>query len=267
LTSSTLYIDHDRGLQRLHPLTKLVVTLFLVVLAFLLPSMWAGYVVFLLGVVPLALWGGILRPLWSALWKIVLPFAISMFVIQGLFWTGGTPVVSLGPLSLKAEGLVFATTITGRLLAIMGSFLLFSLGTPPDDLMISLEERGVPNSVTYIILSTIQLVPGLQVRAGKIRDAQRARGLETEGNIFQRMRSMLPLVEPLVLGSIIDVDERAIALEARGFSSNTPKTFFRTVEDRRWEQIFRWALLILSVILILVRLFWPLISRYWGDGG
>lgn len=267
MTSSTLYIDHDRGLQRLHPLTKLVISLFLIVLALVLPSMWSGYVVFLLGVVPLALWGGILRPLWSALWKIVLPFAISMFLIQGLFWTDGTPVASLGPLSLKAEGLVFATRITGRLLAIMGSFLLFSLGTPPDDLMISLEERGVPNSITYIILSTIQLVPGLQVRAGKIRDAQRARGLETEGNIFQRLRSMLPLVEPLVLGSIIDVDERAIALEARGFSSNTPKTFFRTVEDRRWEQIFRWALLILSVILILVRLFWPLISRYWGGVG
>ncbi len=98
MTSSTLYIDHDRGLQRLHPLTKLVISLFLIVLALVLPSIWSGYVVFLLGVVPLALWGGILRPLWSALWKIVLPFAISMFLIQGLFWTDGTPVASLGPL-------------------------------------------------------------------------------------------------------------------------------------------------------------------------
>lgn len=264
MTSATLYIEQNRGLQRLHPLTKLVISLFLIVLALVLPSMWAGYLVFLLGVVPLALWGGILRPLWSALWKIVLPFAISMFVIQGLFWTGGTPVVELGPLSLKAEGLLFATTITGRLLAIMGSFLLLSLGTAPDDLMIALEERGVPNSVTYIVLSTMQLVPGLQVRAGKIRDAQRARGLETEGSILQRMRSMLPLVEPLVLGSIIDVDERAIALEARGFSSETPKTFFRTVEDRRWEQILRWILLLGSIILILLRIFWPLISRSIG---
>lgn len=266
MTANTLYIDHDRGLQRLHPLTKLVISLFLIVLAIVLPSMWTGYLVFLLGVVPLALWGGILRPLWSALWKIVLPFAISMFVIQGLFWTDGTPVATLGPLSLKAEGLVFATTITGRLLAIMGSFLLFSLGTPPDDLMISLEERGVPNSITYIILSTIQLVPGLQVRAGKIRDAQRARGLETEGNIFQRMRSMLPLVEPLVLGSIIDVDERAIALEARGFSSDIEKTFYRTVDDRRWEQVLRWVLLIASVLLILAAIFWPLIGRFLGGG-
>lgn len=266
MTTATLYVDHDRGLQRLHPLTKLAAALFLIVLALALPSMWAGYAVFLLGVVPLALWGGILRPLWSALWKIVLPFAISMFLIQGLFWTGGTPVVALGPLSLKAEGLVFATTITGRLLAIMGSFLLFSLGTPPDDLMISLEERGVPNSITYIFLSTIQLVPGLQMRSEKIRDAQRARGLETEGNIFQRLRSMLPLVEPLVLGSIIDVDERAIALEARAFSRETEKTFFRTVPDRRWEQILRWILLIAAMLLILLRLFWPLIAR-WTESG
>ncbi len=267
MTAATLYIDRDRGLQHLHPLTKLVISLFLIVLALVLPGLWGGYVVFLLGIVPLALWGGILRPLWSALWKIVLPFAISMFVIQGLFWTDGTPVASFGPLSLKSEGLVFATRITGRLLAIMGSFLLFSLGTRSDDLMISLEERGVPNSITYIILSTIQLVPGLQARAGKIRDAQRARGLETEGNIVQRLRSMLPLVEPLILGSIIDVDERAIALEARAFSSDIAKTFFRTVDDRRWEQILRWFLIALACLLILLRLFGPLISRFLGDGG
>jgi energy-coupling factor transport system permease protein len=266
LTANTLYIDTDRGLQRLNPLTKLVISLFLIVLALVLPWIWAGYLVFLLGIVPLALWGGILRSLWSALWKIVLPFAISMFVIQGLFWTGGTPVVTLGPLSFKAEGLVFATTITGRLLAIMGSFLLVSLGTAPDDLMISLEQRGIPNTITYIILSTIQLVPGLQVRSEKIRDAQRARGLETEGSILQRLRSMLPLVEPLVLGSIIDVDERAIALEARGFSRETTKTFYRTVQDRRWEQILRWALLIISLLLILGRILWPFIGPYLFSG-
>jgi energy-coupling factor transport system permease protein len=267
LSASTFYIDHSRGLQRLNPLTKLATMLFLIVLAIVPPSIWAGYVVFLLGVVPLALWGGILRPLWSALWKIVLPFSVSMFIIQGLFWTGGTPVVELGPLSLKAEGIVFATTITGRLLAIMGSFLLYSLGTPPDDLMITLEQRGVSNSITYIVLSAIQLVPGLQVRADKIRDAQRARGLETEGNILQRLRSMLPLVEPLVLGSIIDVDERAIALEARGFSHEASKSFYRTVPDRRWEQILRWVLFSASILLILLRIFWPLINRYLLGAG
>ncbi len=259
MAAGTLYIDNDRGLQRLNPLTKLVVTLFLIILALIAPGVWPVYLVFLLGVIPLALWGGILRPLWSALWKIILPFAISMFLIQGLFWTGGTPIYTLGPLSLKAEGLLFATRITGRLLAIMGGFLLFSLSTPPDDLMITLEERGVPNSLTYIILSTIQLIPGLQTRASKIRDAQRSRGLETEGNLWLRIKSLIPLVEPLVLGSIVDVDERAIALEARGFSSSHKKSFFRAVADHTWEKVLRWLLLILGVVLILLRLLWPLV--------
>jgi energy-coupling factor transport system permease protein len=77
---------------------------------------------------------------------------------------------------------------------------------------------------------------------------------------------MLPLVEPLVLGSIIDVDERAIALEARGFSSDKPKTFFRTVEDQRWEQILRWVLVIASVLLIVGRILWPFLGRYLGSG-
>lgn len=260
MAESTLYIDRDRGLQRLNPLTKLAITLFLISLALAVPGLWTAYLIFLLGALPLALWGGIARPLWSALWKIILPFAISMFLIQGFFWTGGTPIYSLGPLSLKEEGLLFAARITGRLLTIMGSFLLFSLATPPDDLMIALEERGVPNSLTYIILSTIQLVPGLQSRAGKIRDAQRSRGLETEGGLWLRVKSLVPLVEPLVLGSIIDVDERAIALEARGFSSSHQKTFFRTVTDHSWETIVRWLLLILSAAAILLRLLWPLLA-------
>lgn len=261
MTTATIYIAKDRGLQRLNPLTKLVIAIFITILAFALSGIWAGYIVFLLTVVPLALWGGILRPLWSALWKIVLPFAISMFVIQGLFWTGGTPIYTLGPLSLKVEGLEFAARISGRLLAILGSFVLFSLSTRPDDLMIALEERGIPNSLTYIILSTIQLVPGLQARAGKIRDAQRARGLETEGAIWRRIKSLIPLVEPLVLGSIIDVDERAIALDARGFSSPRRKTLYREVSDRAWERILRWSLIILGLLLIMLRLLWPFLGN------
>ena len=48
--------------------------------------------------------------------KITLPFAISVFLIQGLFWTNGTPIVDLGPLSLKREGLLFAAQSTGRIL-------------------------------------------------------------------------------------------------------------------------------------------------------
>ena len=119
--------------------------------------------------------------------KIALPFAISVFLIQGLFWTNGTPVVHLGPLSLKAEGLLFAVQSTGRILAVVGSFLLLSLTTRPDALMIALDQRGAPKALTYIVLATIQIAPRFQAKANTILDAQRARGLETEGSVGRRI--------------------------------------------------------------------------------
>lgn len=47
-----------------------------------------------------------------------------------------------------------------------------------------------------------------------IMDAQRSRGLETEGNLITRAKSFLPLISPVVMSSLINTRERAIALES-----------------------------------------------------
>ena len=124
-----------------------------------LPGPWGPYAVFLLVLLPLAAWGRVLPDLLRGALKIALPFAISVFLIQGLFWTGGTPVVGLGPLSLKREGLLFALQSTGRILAIIGSFLLLALTTRPDALMRTLDQHGLPKALTYVVLATIQIAP------------------------------------------------------------------------------------------------------------
>lgn len=242
MSAFSLYVDRNSRLNRLNPLTMLAVVGFCLVAGLALPAAWMPYVVVGLILVPLAAWGRVLRPLLSAAFKIVLPFAVSVFLIQGLFWTAGTPVVHLGPLSLKREGLLFAAQSTGRILAVLGSFLLLSLTTRPDALMIALSQRGVPKSLTYIVLATIQIAPRFQAKANTILDAQRARGLETEGGIGRRARAVVPLVVPLVLGSIIDIEERAIALEARAFSRVGPKTSLLVLHDSRSQQIGRWLL-------------------------
>jgi len=259
--SYSLYNDTGSGFHRLNPLTKLVLVLFLAVCAIFIPGLWTAYIVFLLGIMPLAVWGRLLRPFAITLWKLILPFAISVFLIQGFFWTGGTPLFTIGPLSFKEEGLYFAIASTGRILAIMSSFLLFSLVTRPDNLMIALEQRGAPNSLTYIVLSALQIVPSFRAKANTIIDAQHSRGLQTKGGLKTRVRALFPLVEPLILSSIMDVDERAIALEARAFSSKRRKTFLRTIPDTRRQRFLRWFLIVLSLIIILARIAWPLITR------
>ena len=250
----SLYVPRESGLHDLHPLTKVALAGFFLVAGVALPGTWPVYAAFALLIVPLAVWGRILRPLARAAGPIVLPFALSLFLIQGFFWTGGTPILELGPLSLKREGVIFAVRSTGRILMIVSSFLLLSLSTRPDALMLSLAQRGVPRAITYIILATMQLVPRFQDKAATILDAQRARGLETEGSLLRRARALLPLVKPLILGSIIDIEERAIALEARAFGRSGPKTSLLALTDSAVQAVARWLLLLAAVALVTLRL-------------
>ncbi len=173
--SLSLYVPRQSGLHRLNPLTKLTLAGFLLVASLALPWAWSTYALLAFPVLPLAAWGRILRSLLTNVWRVSLPFAVSVFLIQGLFWHGGTPVFALGPLSFKHEGLVFAVASTGRILLVVSSFLLLFLSTRPDLLMISLSQRGLPASLTYIVLATVQIIPRFQARAATILAAQQSR--------------------------------------------------------------------------------------------
>jgi energy-coupling factor transport system permease protein len=199
---------------------------------------------------------GVLKQLLAISWKIVLPFAISVFLIQGFLWPQGTPVFSIGPISLKAEGLAFAVVSTGRIFLIISSFLWFSLTTRPDHLMNSLSGIGFPANLAYVIVTTIQIAPRFQQRAATILDAQRARGLETEGGIATRARAIVPLVIPLVLSSLIDVEERALAIEARAFNRAGTKTSLVDIPEARWESAARRAIVVGMVAVAAASIWW-----------
>ncbi len=248
-------------MHRLHPMTKLVIVLFCLVLGLFLPGVWLTYAAFALIIIPLAAWAGILPPFLKAVFKTALPIVISLFLVQGLFWPGGTPIVSLGPLSFKQEGVAFAIRSAGRFIMIVGSFLLLTFTTRPDGLMLALSQRGVPGSIAYIILSTMQIVPRFQAKANTILDAQRSRGLETEGNLFVRLRALLPLIQPLLLGSIVDIEERAIALEVRAFGRQGPKTSLLVLEDTGFQRLIRLLLLLASLAVIAWRIYLWLAPR------
>jgi energy-coupling factor transport system permease protein len=254
-TTFSLYLERASALHRLHPLTKMALTLFCLVTGIVAPGEWGGFLLFLVLIVPLAAVARILRPFLSAVAKAVLPFAISLFLVQGFFWPEGTPILQLGPVSLKEEGLSFAIRSSGRILVIVSSFLLLTFTTRPDALMQALRERGVPRSITYILLTTIQIVPRFQAKASTILDAQRSRGLETEGGFGQRVRALLPLIQPLLLGSIVDIEERAIALEVRAFGREGERTSLGVLYDTQNQVVLRWLLLLATVAAIVLR-FW-----------
>ena len=252
--TATLYLPRTSGVHRLNPVTKLSLALAAVVAGATLETLTVTVAVFVFGLVPLAVWGRILRPFLRICVRVVWPFAVSLYPIQGFFAEGTTILLTLGPFSLKAEGLRIATQLTARLLVGLGAATLLMLSTRPDVLMHSLVQHGLPAQVSYIVVASLQIIPGFQARAQAILDAQRSRGLETEGNLLRRLRALVPLVSPLILGSLMDLEERAIALEARAFTRRGPKTSLTEIRDPAWERALRWLLLLIMAGLIVVRL-------------
>jgi energy-coupling factor transport system permease protein len=84
-------------------------------------------------------------------------------------------------------------------------------------------------------------------------EAQRARGLDTEGSWPRRLRGVLPLVAPLVIGSLVEIEERALALEVRAFGAPGRRTVLRRLPDGAGQRAARWALAGIAVAGLLAR--------------
>jgi energy-coupling factor transport system permease protein len=69
------------------------------------------------------------------------------------------------------------------------------------------------------------------------------------------VRAMLPLVVPLVLSSIIDIEERAMALEARAFARSGVKTSLLILLDSPRQRIAR-ILLLAAMVAAVVTGIW-----------
>lgn len=256
MSSLSIYVARASGLHKLNPVTKFSLTLFLLVLGLALPGMWTSYLILVLIIVPLAIWGKVLDRLTRIVLKISWPFILSVFIIQTLFWGKGTTLFELGPFAPKLEGAIFAFTSSGRILLVMADFILFSITTRPDTLMISLKQAGMPPGVAYIIVTTLQLVPQFAAKANSILNAQRSRGMETQGNIIVRARALLPLVMPLVIGSLMEVEERAIAIEARAFNSKHKETSLIEIPDSQLQRIIRIGMIVAALLAIVIRILW-----------
>jgi energy-coupling factor transport system permease protein len=208
----------------------------------------------LLVLIPAAL-AGVMGRLLRTSALLSLPIALSAVVVNLFFFPGGATVLfRLGPIAATAEGLGFAVEILARILAISGAITLFYLTTHPGDLVVDLERRGVPGRVAFVANASVQTVPAMVERAGTITSAQRARGLDTEGSLWRRIRGIVPIVGPVILGSIAEVEERTMALEARGFSRPGRRTLLWWPADSGAQRLARWALIAGLVLLIAARI-------------
>ena len=202
----------------------------------------------------LAASAGVIAPLVRASVLLSLPIAISVVLVSVFTRAGTTVLFTIGPFDATLEGVEFAIQTLVRLFAISTSIGLFVLTTDPRALVLDLERRGVSPRFAFVAAATIEAVPTLVERAATISESQRARGLDTEGGVVARLRGLLPIVGPVVITSLTDVEERSLALESRAFSRPGQRHLLWAMPDTGWERALRWLLGGLLAALIVVRI-------------
>ena len=190
---------------------------------------------------------------WALFWRTLLPLSLFMLPIHGLLNPNNETVLfAWQSLTLYREGLLFSTRTLLQVAAALSASLLFVYTTHPADLVAALQSAGWSQGLAYVFSSPLLLLPAMRERIETIRAAQAARGLSSDGNIFQRTHALFPLLAPLILGAFSEIEERSIALDVRAFNSPGKKTLWRVVPDSGGQRIGRWGMFLLSVFLILL---------------
>lgn len=246
------FVAGSSWLHRRHPLTKLLALALVLLSAFLLPPV---ILPFMAVAIVIAAWSaGLLRPMARAM-RIPALLLISILVVNSLFFPGATErLATVGPLSISREGLTFGLISAGRVLVAFLASVTFLFSTLADDLLESLIARGASHRIAFVVLSAVQMVPRMQARAGAILEAQQARGLSLEGSFVRRLRALIPLIGPVLLGSLVDVRERTFALEARGFGARPGRTAYRVVADPPVDRWLRLGILVACLGVVVIAL-------------
>lgn len=253
MKSISLYVDNGSWLCKVHPFTKLayIATAISVPLLVGKLSFFAIFIALSLAVLDS---GRLLKrvvPLIAFSFTIL----ITIFLIHGLFNQSNRNILfSIGPLHFYREGLLYALHIGCNVLNMLLSFAILVLSAKPSELVEELEKRGFSRRMGYIITSVFQIVPQMTGTMNTITDAQRSRGLETEGSLLTRAKAFLPLISPVVMSSLINTRERAVALEVRGFAAKQKKTYLADRTPHRGDTPITVVLLAMIAAALLWRI-------------
>lgn len=245
------YIPLDSPIDRLHPMVKIYGIFCLGIGCAVLPSFVLSYlvVIFLLFVAWKAkLFGRFARFIIA----FSIPITLMLLFIQGLYSPKNkTYIADFGFAKLGLEGVLYTFKVVGMLLVFLGGFYLMTTTTYPGKLVSALQNAGLSPSAGYLVLASLNVVPQIQRRIAIIQEAQTARGVEVEGTALTRAKAFLPIIGPVVMSSLVDVQERGMTLETRGFrSKNSKPSCYIELELQPYEKAMKIGLVCFLVVCL-----------------
>ncbi|NQK67840.1 energy-coupling factor transporter transmembrane protein EcfT [Streptococcus suis] len=255
------YIPGNSMIHRLDPRSKL-----LAMFAFLLLIFWANnlitnvliiafvFAMVLLSQIRLSFFINGLKPM----------IGIILFTtfFQVFFTPGASVLWEFWIFKVSIEGLQQALIIFIRFVLIIFFSTLLTLTTTPLSLADGIESGLAPlkrlkvpvHEIGLMLSMSLRFVPTLMDDTTRIMNAQRARGVDfNEGNLIQKVKSVIPILIPLFASSFKRADALATAMEARGYQGGEGRTKYRVLEWKLPDTCAVIVMVLLGVTLYILK--------------
>lgn len=243
------YYPSKSFVHKLDPRLKILFLIVYIVAVFLCDTFYAlGACAFVF--VLAALFSGV--PIKSLLRsvKAVLFLLLFMSALNLFFYEGETVLWEWKFITITKEAIYFTIFLAVRLfLLVLGSSLL-TLTTTPVSLADGIESLLSPlkiirfpvHELALIMSIALRFIPILTDETGRIMNAQKARGADFEsGNLFKRIKALLPILIPLLISAFRRADELGDAMDARCYSGSKVRTKYKKL-------VFSWRDLIATLL-------------------
>ncbi|NOZ62061.1 MAG: energy-coupling factor transporter transmembrane protein EcfT [Calditrichaeota bacterium] len=242
--------------HRLDPRTKILATIVIMLATVAAQQLWESGVnlIALIALIRLARLplGLVFRNLRPFVWLFLLTLGFHCFL------TGEGTVIARMPLlgwEITQKGLNSGIIYSVRLAEFVLFAALLTLTTSPiemtdalDRLLAPLKKIGLPTH-EFVLMMTLALrfIPILLEEADRIQKAQMSRGATFEGNLIQRIKSVIPLLIPLFISVFRRADDLALAMDARCYVGGKNRSSYKILKMTRRDLIA--ALLTVSYMI------------------
>ena len=167
-------------------------------------------------------------------------FILIFTSVLNLFFHGGKHILLEWKfIKIYREGVIFAEFLILRLFFLVMASSILTLTTTPVSLTDGIESLLTPlkwirfpvHELALIMSIALRFIPTLIDETNRIISAQKARGADFEsGNIFKRIKAIIPILIPLLISAFRRAEELGDAMDARCYTGSKTRTKYKKLK-------------------------------------
>lgn len=251
------YFPGESILHRLDPRAKIVAAVLFILIVFIAKN-WLSFLLLWAFTFWLMSTSGVTYRTYFRGIKPMIWLILFVSILQMLFTTGHHIFFAWGPITISDYGIKNGIFIFFRFTLITLVSTVVTLTTKPIDLTDGIHSLMKPLAIIKVPVDELAMMFGIAFRfipnlideTQKIMDAQRLRGtVFGEGNLFQQMKSLVPVFLPLFVNSLNRAEELANIMDVRGYRAGVKRSSFRRL---RWRACDSLSLFIMGLLTVLL---------------